>query len=313
MDIWCPPDLVLQAKDVLSGLGYRSIGKSKGRHLDPMIREVHWEWTGDYFAPDLPIPVDLHYRLWDEDMEHIAGPNETDIWNRRCPAIMTTGQMVPQLDLVDAVAFASLHVLMHLLHGDLRLQRAWELAFFLQAHSGDQAFWTRWNSLYSRKERLMQVIPFALSHTWFACELPSSIRAEINMLPKDVLFWFERYSWSPVDSLFTPNKDELLLNLSLLQSTQNRARVFIRRLLPVYAILGGSPSNNSGQTVRSATAIGWRFTLHRAGHHLRQLPLTCWRTLVWWWEYQKAERIFTFIPSLLRRLLAVKPVDDGRH
>lgn len=300
VDIWCQLARVHQAKDVLTALGYRSIGTSKGRHLDPMIREQSWEWNGDYFAPDLPIPVDLHYQLWNAAMEHIAGPSEAEIWKRRSAVAMIDGQLISQLDLADALAFASLHVLMHLLHGDLRLQRAWELAFFLQKHDDDDDFWSRWKGLYSREERQMQVIPFALSYEWFGCRLPACVREEIAMLSDDVLAWLEHYSWSPIEALFSSNKDELLLNLSLLRSFKSRARVFVRRLLPVHA--SADECQGRQNEVRRSRSIDFRhlnLKLKRTRHHLGVLPLTCWRTVVWWLQCQR-----------LGRAVPIKRVDD---
>ena len=314
VDIWCQPDLVFQAKDVLTALGYRPIGTSKGRHLDPMIREASWKWTGDYFAPDLPIPVDLHYKLWDETMEHIAGPSEAEIWQRRSPVAMRDGQLVSQLGLADALAFASLHVLMHLLHGDLRLQRAWELAFFLQKHSDNDEFWSGWKRSYSREDRQKQVIPFALCQEWFNCRLPACVREEIAMLSSDVLLWLDRYGWSPLESLFSTNKDELLLNLSLLGSFKSKVRVFARRLLPVHAAAGECErKENDGRSFRAIVLRTWSFNLQRVRHHLRVLPLTCWRTAAWWWRCQGLRRDSERAFSVRGQATPAEQVDNGRR
>jgi hypothetical protein len=76
-----------------------------------------------------------------------------------------------RLDLADTLVFAVLHFMMHLLHGDLRLQRAWEIAHFLHARSTDAAFWSRWESLYSPQVLQMQAIAFDLGRQWFGCDL----------------------------------------------------------------------------------------------------------------------------------------------
>src|SRR2546423_447245 len=54
IDLWCHPESVLKARDVLTDLEYFPCCKSEGRHLPAMARRTNWEWHGDYFAPDLP-------------------------------------------------------------------------------------------------------------------------------------------------------------------------------------------------------------------------------------------------------------------
>ncbi len=83
IDLWCLPPTIFRARNALAELGYRPSGHTKGRHLPPMARETQWEWRGDYFAVDLPIPVDLHYKLWDEEMESIAGPPEHEFCEQK--------------------------------------------------------------------------------------------------------------------------------------------------------------------------------------------------------------------------------------
>lgn len=262
IDIWCLPEEVFRARDVLTRYGYRHFGKTKGRHLDPLIRESSWMWTGDYFAPDLPIPIELHYQLWDSKFERIAGPNECEIWKRRREVVFD-GHTVATLDLADTLTFAALHLMMHLLHGDVRLQRAWEISHFLECHANDDAFWSRWRGLYSAEVRRMPVIAFWLASRWFGCRLPGHIYEEIDGLPRNVRLWMRRYCFSPVESLFSPNKDELWLNLPLVPSLGGKFSVAARRLFPIRAASAGHPEQ---------TAAG-SFTA-RARYHLGSLPRT---------------------------------------
>lgn len=291
IDIWCQPQTVLQAQDALRQLGYKAIGKAKGRHLDPMMRDTAWQWTGDYYAPDLPIPVDLHYQLWDAAMEEISGPDESEIWARRCRASASHGSFTSYLDLSDTLAFASLHVLMHLLHGDLRLQRAWELAFFMQQYSDCDDFWHRWQSLYPIEVRQLQLVPLALSYEWFGCQLPELIREEIEALPANVLLWLKHYGMSPVESLFTANKDELWLNLSLLQSAGSKFRIFFRRLTPLNAALQQTLVEHRTRTTTNPSPT-FHLLLPRAWHHTKTFPLTCWEGVAWWLKCRGLGRQF---------------------
>ncbi len=181
IDLWCLPAHIDVARDALLELGYRPFGKSKGRHLDPMIRPTEWQWRGDYFARDLPIPVDLHFTLWDEKLEFLAGPDELALWQRRvCRTFQ--GQTIKQLDPADTLLFAVLHFMMHLLHGDPRLQRAWEIGYFLDSRSADVDFWKRWEGLYSPEFLNVQCIAFDLARQWFGCELPAAVEARVRAL-----------------------------------------------------------------------------------------------------------------------------------
>jgi predicted MFS family arabinose efflux permease len=282
IDLWCLPEQIEQAKDGISALGYRPIGKSKGRHLDPMVRETKWEWRGDYFAPDLPIPVDLHFTLWDEKLEFISGPDEWGLWERRVRCDYQ-GHPVSKLELADTLVFAVLHFMMHLLHGDLRLQRAWEIAHFLHTRSTDADFWLRWQTLYSPKVLQMQAIAFDLVRQWFGCNLSPVAEIQVQGLPQNIRLWLSKYGWSPVRGLFVPNKDEVWLNLCLVNSFADKARVFSRRVVPLPQ--WGAQTSGSGQQ-------RLEFVRSRSLHHLRALYTICLSGLEWYWARWQGGRVF---------------------
>ena len=77
--------------------------------------------------------------------------------------------------------------------------------------------------------RRLQAIAFRFAAEWFGCPLPE----EAASLPAKVERWFERHAASPVTAYFQPNKDELALNLCLIESPAAKARVVARRLFPV--------------------------------------------------------------------------------
>jgi predicted MFS family arabinose efflux permease len=255
IDLWCSPESLPAAQQALLDLGYRPHGRSEGRHLPPMIRERSWEWRGDYFASDLPISVELHHRLWDEELEGFAAPGERGFWDRRAGRV---------LSLDDTLAFAALHLLMHLLHGDLRLQRAWEIANFLERHARDDAFWAAWREDHPPELRRLEAIIFQLVAGWFGAALSIEASEEIDQLPADVQLWLDRYALSPVEALFHPNKDEIWLHLCLVERFRDKCAVLRRRVLPL-----------QGQTERLRS----RFV-----HHSRALFPTLWNGVRWWWR-----------------------------
>jgi len=271
VDLWCKPEQVGRAHHELVRLGYRSIGKDNGRHLAPMIREKEWHWSGNFYAPDLPLPVDLHYRLWNAEMECMEGPPEAAFWDRRSDFDFE-GERISVLALPDAVAFSTLHLLMHILHGDLRLQRAWEIAYFLHRRFSDNSFWQEWKRLHSSELRKLEVLIFLLVEKWFGCKLPKIVQSEAEALPSNVKLWVERYGFSPVEALFSSNKAELWLNLCLISSLRGKMQVFLRRMLPIH----GSKSLSAG--VSGAP----RGILSRASHHVRAFGPTLAEGVEWW-------------------------------
>src|SRR5207248_3167244 len=203
---------------------------------------------------------------------------------------------VPVLALPDALAFAALHLLMHILHGDLPLHRAWEIAHFLNARASDEPFWLEWQQLHPPELRKLQVVVFSLSTDWFGCRLPRLVESEAQALPDDVKLWIEEYAFSPIEALFVPNKDELLLNLCLVDRFQDRARVFFRRVFPFHAAqlpesayTGSEPQAASGPAVLGPVDPV-KFLTSRAIHHLRTLPITLLQALNWWWIQQGFSR-----------------------
>ncbi|HEX7359211.1 MAG TPA: nucleotidyltransferase family protein [Bryobacteraceae bacterium] len=283
IDLWCSAAQILDAKFALMHLGYYPVGKSKGRHLDPMIRELVWNWNGNYYDPDLPIPVELHYRLWDTSTERLPGLLEPEVWSRRRRLQIDDAPLAFQLSAVDTFAFAALHVLLHLLHGDPRLQRAWELGYFLQKNQGNDVFWSEWRATYPPELRQVQTVPLALAALWFGCALPLAVQESIDELPPNVLTWLKHYHLSPLKSALDPGgtaKEELWLHLALLTSIKSKTVVCWRRLAPLQAI--GSQATQETQYNKGAWSKAVVFLMRRAAHHLGALPATLSSGIRFW-------------------------------
>ncbi|MGE5645914.1 MAG: MFS transporter [Acidobacteriota bacterium] len=260
IDLWCRPDSLAGARQALVDLGYRAIGNSVARHLAPMVRDRDWHWRGDYFASDLPVAVELHYKLWDGDAESIPVPPEREFWNRR---------RASSLSMPDTLAFASLHLLMHLLHGDPRLQRAWEIAHFLDRRALDGEFWETWREWHPEPLRRLEAVVFRLVSAWFGCNLSPHAEEEIERLPRDVKLWLERHAQSPIEALFNPNKHEIWLHFCLAESTRDKCAILLRRVAPAGAAARGA---------RPLSQLAPRFL-----HHARALVPTILGGFKWWW------------------------------
>jgi hypothetical protein len=283
IDIWCKPESIVAARDELLTLGYAPHGPSEGRHLPPMLRPSKWEWRGDYYDPGLPIAVELHFQLWDDRMESIPVPGQAEFWNRRVTKLVA-GRPLPALSGPDTLAFAALHLLMHVFHGDLRTQRAWEIANFLDTHVSDAAFWASWRQCHPDSLHRLEAIVFKLAAEWFGCRLAPEAAETVDQLPGDVRLWMEHYPLSPVEALFHPNKDEIWLQLSLVESFGEKLAVFRRRILPMRA----PPTFRQGKSnARAAMAqIGrmLRFTVIRSVRHLCAFFPTLWGGVRWHWR-----------------------------
>lgn len=293
IDLWCLPEQVFHARDVLLELGYLPQSVPNGRHLAPLVRPSKWSWRGDYFATDLPIPVDLHYALWDAREEGIPGLPERELWDRR-EHILIGGRKVAVLSEGDTLAFAALHLLMHLLGGDLRLQRAWEIGRFIHTRAHDDDFWRKWLVLQPDASRDVQVLVFRLCAEWFGARCSDVLSDAEQNLPDAVKIWIERYAMRPLESKFKPNKDELWLHVSLVASRLHQIRVFARRLLPIRLPRRHIKSGSGNATVEQmgGRMLAWRFRVSRFAHHSRTLLPTLAGAVKWWWIRQRLGRDF---------------------
>jgi hypothetical protein len=282
LDLYVPPSRKEEARNSLLKLNYAPIENQDDLamdHLPTMVRKTGWQWRGDYFDPDLPPAVEIHFRFWDVETERLRAESIDDFWLRR------EGH---QLSLPDKLGYACLHLTRHLLRGNIRPAHVWEIAYFLNTHH-DAAFWRGWNQLHSRSVRRLEAVAFLLAKHWFAPSMPDAAEAEIDTLPPAVREWFEIYGWSPLDGILKPNKDEVWLHMSLLDSSSDRAAVLRRRLIPaslpgpVDAIhLPESELTLNRRIQRMSRNTG--YALSRAAHHTRLFAPTIWDGIRWWFH-----------------------------
>jgi predicted MFS family arabinose efflux permease len=290
-DLYCPPDSLDAARRALEGLGYqplRQMEEFPTDHLPVMVRKTGWEWRGDYFDPDIPFSVDVHFRFWDERTESMAAPGTDAFWQRREPRRFAgLGDLeICSLAPADGLAYTCLHLLRHLLRSSVRPAHVYELAWFLHHNSGDEVLWSDWQRLHPPRLRLLQAIAFRLAEDWFGCRLSGAARREVDALPEPVSRWFSSFSASPLSAQFHPRKDELWLHLSLLETAGQKAAVAVRRLLP--ARFPGPVDAVLIPEERMTARLRWRsrarylsYICSRAGHHALALAPTLWRGLRW--------------------------------
>ena len=281
VDLYVPRVQILPARDLLLRQGFESISgmdNSPTDHLPALIRKTGWQWRGDYYDPEIPIAVELHFQFWNPDVERLSAPGVDLFWPRRTERSFA-GLKLPVLSTADAVAYGGLHLLRHLLRGNVRPFHVLELAHFLNSHAHDDAFWRSWVSLHPPELRRLEAVSLRLATAWFGGMVPEAVREEWTQLPNSTRTWFERYALSPAGSEFRPNKDEIWLHLSLITNRRDRWRVIRRRLLPerlpgpVDAVYVPDSQMNLRRRLRRRL-LYLRYCTARFHHHLATIPGT---------------------------------------
>jgi hypothetical protein len=186
------------------------------------------------------------------------------------------------LSPVDAVAYAALHLLKHVLHGDTRPFHVYEIASFLHGHAEEEAFWNSWRGLHSGTLRRLETVGFLLAEAWFGCRLAPAVREEVERLPAATRVWFEEFATSPAKQGFRSNKDELWLYMSLLDSKLDKLHVARRRLIPA-----NLPPPARATSTASSRAVYAAWFWARLRHHIISLGTTLTSGARWWWRTRR--------------------------
>ena len=279
IDLYLPRDTVEGARDALLAQNYESIAgmeKFPTDHLPGLFPRTEWRWRGDYFDPEMPLAIELHFQFWNPRLERLDAPGVDQFWTRRVRRTVGGAEMdvlCPQ----DAVAYAALHLLKHVLQGNTKVFHVYELASFLDRHATDEEFWTTWTALHAPAMRRLQAVAFALAEAWFGCALAPAARAQIAQLPRSTRAWFAEFATSPVVQPFRSNKDELWLHLSLLDNWRDKFSVARRRLLP-----SNLPPPSRATESQSSQAVYASWFTARLRHHAISFATTL--SSAWRWQ-----------------------------
>ena len=234
LDLLFPRATLPKAYERLTQLGYEPIEgfeKVPLDHLPAMVKKTGWTWKGNYFDVDLPLSIELHFQLWDPKTEGFDVDGLELFWERRQRRLFE-GIYFSAFDPSHTIGYATLHLMRHLLRGDVRLSHVYEIACMLHRTSNDAGFWETWRNRHSESLRRVSSIGFALAGRWFGCALPDAVRESVEELPSEIHRWLRTYGDSPVTGLFRPNKNELWLHWNLVGSPRRRLAVVARRLIP---------------------------------------------------------------------------------
>jgi hypothetical protein len=245
------------------------------------MRPTEWKWRGDFFDPEMPLAIELHFQFWDPRLERLPAEGVEEFWTRRVRRTVGGAEMAV-LSPADAVAYAALHLVRHLLHGDTKPFHVYEVANLLERHADDEVFWGVWRSLHSDTLRRLETVAFLLAEAWFGCRMAPAVREEAARLPGATRLWFEEFATSPAMQRYRANKDELWLHLSLLDSRVDGLRVARRRLIPSNL---PPPSRATSTASRGRVYASW--FLGRLRYHVVSLGTTVSSGIRWWWRKKK--------------------------
>jgi MFS family permease len=299
IDLWLPRDHVAAAQSLLIGRGYEALPGTEDLptdHLPALARKTGWQWRGDFFDPEIPLPIELHFQFWNQRLERFDAPGIAEFWDRRTRRPLANA-LLPTLHPADAVAYAALHVLKHVLVGSVRVAHVFEIAAMLQARARDDAFWAEWRELHPDGLRRLETIVFRLAREWFGGRAARAVEEEIARLPANIGIWFEEFAVSPATQGFHANKDHLWLHLCLLDSWRDAWAVVALRLLPHSLPAAEGDSFVAKEDLTWRDWVRWRlhwaaYTGERAWHHAAALPAMAVSGARWWWRTNSLGRQF---------------------
>lgn len=289
LDLLCRPDQIAAARNVLvRDLRYDRHGGAdlSELHERPLVKPNSWRWRGDYFDPEMPIPVELHARLWSEADEGIPAPGLDEFWNRRERlSLGATGPLsdgrghldhtiaIPSLSEPDRIALAAIHVLRHILHNDVRSSHVFELASFLRFRAAEDTLWRAWETQHPEPLRLLQCVAFAFARDWFAAPFPPAVERQWQSAAKPVHAWFRAYARSPLRNLIQPNKDAVWLQWALIAGFGDRLKLLHRRLFPV----------RPPDPIEASNTSYGSHVLRRFRYHAGAFAPALWSGVRLWW------------------------------
>ena len=162
-----------------------------------MARKSNWQWKGNFFDPEMPLGVELHFRFWDETSTRFSPPGLEAFWPRRI------GRQIEEISFLslspaDNLGYVSLHLLRNLLRGEWMLHYVYEVARFLHTSAGNDSFWQNWQDLHGASLRSLEGIAFRLATTWFKCDVSEQVATEIGKLAPSIQQWFRAvFRFSP--------------------------------------------------------------------------------------------------------------------
>ena len=98
IDLFLPLEAVHTAQETLIAREYQPLPDMEDYptdHLPALILKTGWQWRGDFFDTEIPLSIELHYRMWSEDIERFPAPGTSEFWARRIAGSVTLRTIRP--------------------------------------------------------------------------------------------------------------------------------------------------------------------------------------------------------------------------
>ena len=235
IDFYVPPDQIASAVAALREIGYVPYSPGEPNqyadHVPTMLRFGTWQWRCDWYDPETPPAIEVHFCFWNEPVSSIAIPEFDEFWKRR--RVRASHELIfPALQHLDHLAYFAMHILRDIFNEDIRPNRLRELGTFLDGHASGDAFWKEWTTAYSPRLRSMQAVAFALAGAWFSCNISDTVLSEIDSLPTLVRVWIERCGCTPLEAQFRRSRNGRLLQRLFAETPEARRKILWRALVP---------------------------------------------------------------------------------
>lgn len=233
LDFYCPAELIPAAQAALKTLGYGPAREAAyyrfADHGPTLARPTTWEWKGNFFDPEKPLTIELHFCLWNTGVTGIPIPGVDLFWNRRVVRTID-GLSFMALNAVDHLGYMALHILREVINGGWMGHHLYELAGFLHRHVDDRIFWEQRENDHDPQLRRLETVVFCLAERWYSCTIAEPIRREMGCLPLPLRAWCAQFNAAPLEAMFRPNKDGRLLQF-LIADTWSARRISAFRVL----------------------------------------------------------------------------------
>ena len=272
-DFLIGPGEGLRAQAELEQLGYKLTGVAGDaeRRLRIPVKHV-LSHDACLYSPQEGGAVELHSRFWE------AGAEEFPL---TCPEYAFERAEMHRLDSVSfprlsqphAFLYQVLHVFRHFLGSWARPLWLYELASYMDRHSGNSELWGAVATLISADARVKEAASLVLltSKELFDCPMPTALESVCALADDDpIRLWVGLYARRWVLADMPGNKLNLLLQRRYFAETRVWRRYLANRLAP----RRGRPNLCEGIDARVARSLRYRvanlsYKGSRVWHHLR--------------------------------------------
>jgi hypothetical protein len=203
-------------------------------HIPPLIKRDGWRWQGNYFDPEIPPGIELHYQLWEPAFERFPIKALDDVWQEVHWEEFHSVR-IPAMTPASTLLYCVLHCLRHLLRSDLRLSHLYEIGHFLEKTREDELLWNVFREKIAQcpKCRQAAAILFALAKEVFNPLINEDVKELISTsLTAAGGLWIQSFGRKEALHCYRESKSILFLHLDLVENASAKRAILRQKLLP---------------------------------------------------------------------------------